>query len=136
MCDILARRVPAAALAGEVGLWGARALGPALRLLPVLLAPERGEVEEVVRAAGRLEPARVLRVGVEDAVLDAQERAPARHLVRLSGPVGLVGDVAVVVLARPLRRVDGHAEVVVEVAAVGRVPGEVFPALLRLPRLE
>ena len=74
---------PRAALAREVRLRGARAVRAALRLLPVLLAPERGEVEEVVRAAGLLGAARVGRVGVEDAVVDAQEDARARHLVRL-----------------------------------------------------
>ena len=79
------RRRDPRALGREVGLRGARALGPALRLLPVLLAAERGEVEEVVRAAGRLEPAGVLRVGVEDAAVDLQEAAAARHLVRLVG---------------------------------------------------
>ena len=45
------------------------------RLLPLLLAAERGHVEEVVRAADLLGAAGVDRVGVEDAVAVAQEEA-------------------------------------------------------------
>ena len=61
-----------------------RALDAALRLLPVLLAAERGLVEQVVRTADRLEPAGVHGVRVEDAVADAQEAAAARVLDRLA----------------------------------------------------
>ena len=55
---------------GEVRV-GECASGAALRLLPLLLAPERGEVEEVVGAAGRLTP-RAKRVRVE-------HRSPSRR---------------------------------------------------------
>src|SRR5262245_308293 len=55
---------------GEVRASGVDRLAAPLGLLPVLLAAERGEVEEVVRPAGRLQPAGVLRVGVEDAPVD------------------------------------------------------------------
>ena len=87
------------------------------------MAAERGEIEEVVRAAGRLEAARVLRVGVEHAPVDLEEAASARHfewLVRVEEvlPHGLeLGLGAVVVLARPDRLIDRDAEVVVEVGS-------------------
>src|SRR5215212_703711 len=47
----------------EVGHVRAHRVAAALRLLPVLLAAESGQVEEVVRTTGRLEAAGVLRVG-------------------------------------------------------------------------
>src|SRR5687768_816616 len=50
------------------------------RLLPVLLAPERGEIEPVVGAVEQVDAALEAGVGVEDAVLAAQERADA-HLL-------------------------------------------------------
>ena len=78
--------------AAKSGLRRVRARGAALRLLPLLLAPERRQVEEVVRAAGHLGAARVLRVRVEDVVAVAQEAARARHLDRL---LGLAIEVAV-----------------------------------------
>src|SRR5688572_3232913 len=56
------------------------AVAPALRLLPVLLAAERREVEEVVGAAELLGPPRVGRVRVEHLVAHAQEAAVARLL--------------------------------------------------------
>src|SRR5262245_17454981 len=68
---------------GEVGLVGAEIAAPALGLLPVLLPAQGGEVEEVVRAAGRLEAPRVLGVGVEHAAVDVQETTTAGHLERL-----------------------------------------------------
>ena len=122
---------PRAALAREVGRRGARAVRAALRLLPVLLAPERGEVEEVVRAAGRLRAARVGRVGVEDAVVVAQEEAvPGISTGCVELRARRLGSAGAVVVRRAASTdvVDGDAEVVVEVAAVRRVPGE-RPAL-------
>src|SRR5207248_955861 len=55
----------------------ARVRGAALGLLPVLLAAEGREVQEVVGAAEHLRPARVHRVGVEHLVAVAQEEAVA-----------------------------------------------------------
>src|SRR4051812_4660616 len=55
---------------GEVGLVRAHRVAAALGFLPVLLAAEGGEVEEVVRPACALQAARVLRVRVEHAVVD------------------------------------------------------------------
>src|SRR5437588_632104 len=60
-------------------------IAAALGLLPVLLAAEGGEVEEVVGAARRLQAARVLRVGVEHTVVDLEEGAAAGHVVGLVG---------------------------------------------------
>src|SRR5205809_1683120 len=79
----------------EVWRSGVRVLCAALRLLPVLLATQRGEVEEVVGAAGHLGSTGVDGVGVEDAVAVAQEVARAGLLDRLLA-------VDVVVGARPL----------------------------------
>jgi hypothetical protein len=65
---------------------------------------------------------------VEDAVADPKEAAQAGELtLELGGPV--------VVLGRHDRLVQRDAEVVVEIAAVGGVPGD-GPALLRLVALE
>src|SRR5437899_1333830 len=70
---------------GEVGRGGSRGFGTTLRLLPLLLPAEGGEVEEVVRATGGLQAPSVLRVGVEHAAIDLQEAAPAWHVVGLFG---------------------------------------------------
>src|ERR1700683_1139133 len=59
----------------EVGDAGTRVSDAARRLLPFLLAAERGEIEEVVGASQRLCPSRVHRVGVEDVVSVAEEHA-------------------------------------------------------------
>src|SRR5215470_1325917 len=69
----------------EVGCRGSHRLASTLRLFPFLLAPERGEIEEVVRAADRLEAARVLRIRVVHVAVELQEAAAARHVVRLLG---------------------------------------------------
>src|SRR5437870_1135736 len=111
------------------------------RWFPLDRAAEGREVEEVVGPAGGLEPARVLRVGVEHPATGLQEAAATRHLEGLVGfeEVGAQG------LELPLRpevvlggsdgRVDRDAEVVVEVGAERRVPGDV-PSPLLLPPLE
>src|SRR3954451_6873544 len=67
---------------GEVGNRGVRALDAPLRLLPLLLAPQRGLVEDEVRTADLLEPTGVHRVRVEDAVAGPQEVTAARVLDR------------------------------------------------------
>src|SRR5215207_9322024 len=119
---------------GEVRPAGVGGLGAALGLLPVLLAAEGGEVEEVVRPAGRLEPPGVLGVGVEHPPVDLQEARPARHLERLvvreevAAPRLVLGPVAEVVPVRRDALVDRHAVVVVERATERRVPGDVPPA--------
>src|SRR5262245_45297543 len=50
--------------AGEIRGRRSLAIGAPLRLLPLFLPPERGEVQEVVRAAGPFQAAGVLRVRV------------------------------------------------------------------------
>src|SRR5215207_1896223 len=57
------RFVPASG--GEVGDRGARGAGAALRLLPLLLPPQRRLVEDVVRPADALQAARVHGIRVE-----------------------------------------------------------------------
>ena len=69
----------------EVGLIAAERVAAALGLLPVLLAAQGREVEEVVRAAGGLEAPRVLRVRVEDPAVDLEEAPAAGHVVGLLG---------------------------------------------------
>src|ERR671916_782839 len=125
---------------GEVGPGRPGRVAAPLGLLPVLLAPERRQVEEVVGPTGRLQAPGVLRVGVEHPAVHLQEAAAARHLDRLVAEVvlaagGVLGPGAVVVHGRRHRLVDRDAEVVVEVGSVRRVPGDV-PALLALPALE
>src|ERR1700755_2347616 len=115
-------------LCGEVRDVAALEVGAALGLLPLLLAPERAEVEEVVRAAELLHAAGERRVGVEDAVAVAQEAADARRLHRV---LAALRRLAVVVLDRRHGGVERDVEVVVEVAAVRRVPAE-RPAALGL----
>ena len=67
---------------GEVGRGGAGVVGAALRLLPLLLAAERGEVEEVVGAAGHSRRrGRTCEYVWKTLVADAQEAAQARHLI-------------------------------------------------------
>ena len=66
----------AAGVAADLQAEGHR---PSLRLLPVLLAAERGQVEVVVAVVELLDAATVGGVGVEDLVADPQERADARH---------------------------------------------------------
>lgn len=101
----------------------------ALRLLPHLLAAERGEVEVGVAVVELLDAAAERRVRVEDLVLDAQERADARPVTahalrpRHSG-LGQFGLGAVEDAHRRDPVVDGRVEVVVEVAARRGVPGE------------
>src|SRR5262249_61929787 len=93
-------------------------------------------------AAQPLAAAAERRVRVEDALAVAQEAAEAGLLDRLvalevvTGAARLVlGPGGVVVGGGRDRVVDGDAEVVVEVAAMRRVPGHV-PALLGLVALE
>src|SRR4051794_25435062 len=102
--------------AREVGRVGTHGLTAPLRLLPLLLAPQRGEVEEVVRASCRLETARELRVRVEDPTVDREEAASPRHVVwllrRLHALVaqgGVLVEGAVVVLTEAARLVDRDA---------------------------
>src|SRR5215208_2092895 len=126
----------------EVGLRGAGGFGAALRLLPLLLAAERGQVQLVVRAACHLRAAGVRGVRVEDAVVDAQEAARAGHLDRLLVLGEERGSALLVLLRRPVvvfhrrdRLVERDVEVVVEVAPVRRVPRE-RPTLLRFVALD
>src|SRR6266851_5314975 len=112
--------------------------GAALRLLPLLLAAQGRDVQDGVRAAELLGAAAEGGVGVEHRVAVAQEAADAGLLgrpVQDPGQAGLLqlGLVAVVEHHRPDRGVDADVEVVVEVAAERRVPGEI-PALARLVR--
>ena len=53
---------------------------PSLRLLPVLVPAERGEVEQRVRADGRVGSAGVGRVGMDNLVAVGQEAAVAADL--------------------------------------------------------
>src|SRR3954453_4422676 len=126
--------------AREVGDVPSGGVGATLRLLPVLLAAERGQVEEGGRPAGPLRAAGEGGVRVEHLAVHGEERADAR----------LFGG-AVERPAEPGRRqlvtrsvvelhgsdggVEADVEVVVEVAAVRRVPRE-GPAPLRLVALE
>src|SRR5215216_2555194 len=71
----------------EVGDRTARVARTTLGLLPVLLAAERCLVEEVVRAADRLEAAGVDGVRVEDALILAHQAAPAGCLDELAAPL-------------------------------------------------
>src|SRR5438034_8324344 len=64
----------------EVGRGGPCGLAASLGFLPFLLPAERGEVEEVAGAAGGLQAAGVLGVGVEHPPAGLEEAAPARHL--------------------------------------------------------
>src|SRR6185437_2583429 len=64
----------------EVRRGGPCGLAASLGFLPLLLPAERGEVEEVVGAAGGLQAAGVLGVGVKHAPAGLEEAAPARHL--------------------------------------------------------
>src|SRR5262249_31423167 len=80
-----------------------RGLRPALRgVLPVLLAPERRQVEERPGTPEGLDPASGREIGAEDPAVVAQEDAEAERL-------SVVG---------------GEAEVDVEFAAMRRVPGQ------------
>src|SRR4051794_38093169 len=80
------------------------------RVLPLLLAPERGDVEVAPGAAHRLVAAVVEEVGPEDAVAIAEEDVRAMPLV--------------------------DAEVAIEIGGVrDRVPGDVLPAHPRLQAL-
>src|SRR5258706_11986317 len=124
----LTRHAPAPARAesgGEVGLRGAGVRGAALGLFPLFLAPERGEVEEVVRATQHLGAARVDGIGVEHRVAIEQEHA-VTGLLRRSLPhpsqIMLLKLVqrAVIPHHRSDRCVDGHVVVVVEVATERR----------------
>src|SRR3954451_5183515 len=81
----------ASSSAGEVGAGAVGGSAAPLRLLPLLLAAEGGEVEEGVRPAGHLQATRVLRVGVEDLAVDLQEAAPTGHL---HAPGGAACDIA------------------------------------------
>src|SRR5260221_6198498 len=115
----------------EVGNRATRVVGAALRLLPVLLATERGLVEEVVGAARRLRAARERRVGVEHVVADAEEATLPGLLARFTGheesrlaALFVLGLRPVVVFDRRDRLVERDVEVVVEVAAERRIPGE------------
>ena len=64
----------------EIRLVGPDRIGATGRQLPVLLAAEGGEVEEVVRAAGGLQAARVLGVGVEHPSVDSSPRAYCEYV--------------------------------------------------------
>src|ERR1044072_2522406 len=70
-----------------------RRLRPAVRrVLPLLLAPERGDVEVAPGRAHRLIAARVDEVGAEDAVALADEGVVPVPLVDPEVPVEVVGD--------------------------------------------
>src|SRR5919112_5755453 len=87
-----------------------RGLGVALgRVLPLLLAPERGDVEVAPGAPHRLVAARVDEVGAEDPVAVADEGVGAVPLA--------------------------HAEVLVEVVG-DRVPGDELPSHALLQALD
>ena len=123
-------------LAREVGLVGARELGAALGLLPVLLAAEGGEVEEGSRSR------RSTRRRGRKSEYVWKTRSPSRRKQLVPGMSNggsdsshAPGAVAVVVLDRLHSGVERDVEVVVEVAAVRRVPGE-RPALLGLVALD
>lgn len=77
----------------------AGAIAATRRLLPDLLSTARAEVEPVVGAEEQVAAARVARIGVEDPVAVAQERARARLLARPPLPLRAErGEVLVVVL--------------------------------------
>src|SRR6516162_9687392 len=102
---------------------------PALGLLPVLLAAQRGHVEVGIGVPDVFGPPGEGRVGVEDLVAVAQEGAVAGHL---GGAVTVeqTGFGAVVVVGVGLVQAD--LIVVVEIAAVAGVPrGDGPAALLR-----
>src|SRR3954454_12879673 len=69
---------------GEVGAGLTLEVGAALGLLPLLLSPERREVERGVGAAQPLRTACVHGVGVEHVVAVAQEHAEAGVLVAVA----------------------------------------------------
>src|SRR4051794_26798794 len=128
LVDVRAERASTSQSGGRVP----ESLQPALRLLPLLLSPEGGEVEEAVAAADETVVATgVGGVGVEHVVPDAQEAAEAGTLHRLvsvdvaagAGRPVLLGG-AVVVLDRRDRLVERDVEVVVEVAVLRGVPRE------------
>src|SRR5205823_6601283 len=106
---------------------GPHRLRASLRFLPVLLPAERGEIQEAVGTT-EVDPAAVRRVGVEDLVADGEETTQAGLLARpLEHPrsAGLAQLRALPVVEPDglPGRVDGDVEVVVEVAAEGRVEG-------------
>src|SRR5206468_3646578 len=111
---------PGRRLASEVGTRVAYRFGTSFRLLPVLLASERREVEERVRTAEPLGPPRVERIRVEHIVALAQEHAEARLLGRaLEHPVhaslAQLPLVHEVVFDGRFARIERHVEVVVEI---------------------
>src|SRR5262249_9201259 len=53
---------------------------PRLGAIPLLLSPERGQIEIVVRVQQEVEPALVSRIRVEDVVVITEEDAQPRHL--------------------------------------------------------
>src|SRR5262245_7314395 len=67
----------------EVGIGGSYRFAPSLGLLPFLLPPQGGEIEEIVGPARRLESSSVLGVGVEHSVVHPEKAAEARHVVGL-----------------------------------------------------
>src|SRR5665213_2569046 len=102
---------------GRASLW----------FLPLLLAAEGGQIEEVIGAAQHLSATRVHRVGMEDDITITEEHAVAGLLGRsLSEPTHVdlleLVERPVVPHHRGHRCVDGYVEVVIEIASQRRVP--------------
>src|SRR5882757_10338265 len=85
------RGLAAQLLFREVRLGPPGGFRPALRLFPLLLAAERGQVQVVIRAAGLLAAPAVGGVGVEDGVAVPQETAQPRLLGWLRAAEVVVG---------------------------------------------
>src|SRR5450631_3367278 len=83
----------------------------------LLLTAQRRHVKEVVHRKEHVQPPKVSRVSVEDAVAVAEENTQARHLpMKINSLVVVVG-VAFV-------RVQADMVIVVEIIVKGRNPGE------------
>ena len=120
----------AAGSAGEVGGGSVQGAGPAFWLFPLFLAAQGGHVQDAVSAAGLFGAGAEGRVGMENLVAVSEEAAESGLLTRLIDDESEAGCaklalVPVIEHDRGDGGVERDVEVVVEVTAVGRVPGEV-----------